>query len=264
MAKCIENLILVKKVFFITILAWAIFNPLGLMAQEDKKKESDRYVYATYFYCKTSMQEKADELIKANSAPVYDAAVADGTIKGWGWLTHHTGGKWRRIQYHASDSIASLLAGQETIGERLDAAAGGTDDGFSEICGAHDDYIWKSVAGSSSDTQRGTAGLSMYHICDISKEERADEIVKKVFAPIYDKAVADGKITSWGWSSHIIGGKYRRLGTMTGANFPDLLKAWGEILKVAYEDGKNHEAIEFSDICTSHSDYMWNIQHEKS
>jgi hypothetical protein len=262
MSKHTKQINLIKKNIFVSILAWAIFQPAVLMAEEEKKEE--RYVYATYFYCKTSGQDKADELIKANSAPVYDAAVADGTIKGWGWLTHHTGGKWRRIQYHSSDSLSGLLAAQDTIGERMEAAAGGADDGFSDICGAHDDYIWKSEAGSASDTKRGSAGLSMYHVCDIAKETRADEIVKKVFAPFYEKAVADGKLTSWGWSSHVVGGKYRRLGTMTAESFPGLLKAWGEILEAVYQDGKNEEAMEFSTICNSHSDYMWNIAHEKS
>ena len=252
-----------KKYLCISILTLAISTPAVLMAAEEEKA-ADRYIYATYFYCKTSAQEQADEIIKANSVPVYDAAVADGTIRNWGWLAHQTGGKWRRIQYHGSDSIAGLLSAQKTINKKLDAAGGDPDNKFGKICGAHDDYIWKSVAGSSADTKRGSVSLSVYHKCNIAKEERGDEIVKNVFAPVYDKAVADGKITSWGWSSHIIGGEYRRLGTMTGANYPDLLKARGEILEAIYGDGDNAEANEFSSICTSHADYLWDIQHEKS
>jgi hypothetical protein len=249
------------RILCISILTLAVAMPTVLVAQEEEKP-ADSYIYATYFYCKTSAQEKADELVKANNVPVYDAAVADGTIKSWGWLAHQTGGKWRRIQYHVSDSVAGLLTAQKTIGERMDAAGGDEDDKFGKICGAHDDYIWKTEAGNTLDTKRGTASLSVYHVCDISKEERADEIVKSVFAPVYDKAVADGKITSWGWSSHIIGGKYRRLGTMTAANYSDLLNARGEILNSVYGDGENAEANEFSSICTSHSDYLWDIQHE--
>ncbi|MFC1776897.1 hypothetical protein ACFL3I_06105 [Pseudomonadota bacterium] len=252
-----------KKNFCISILTLAISTPAALLAQEEEKA-ADSYIYATYFYCATSAQEQADELVKANSVPVYDAAVADGTIKSWGWLAHHTGGKWRRIQYHGSDSLAGLLAAQETIGERMDAAGGDKDNNFGKICSAHDDYIWKSVAGSASDSKRGAVSLSVYHVCEFAKEERGDEIVKNVFAPIYDKAVADGKISSWGWNSHVIGGEYRRLGTMTGANYPDLLKARSEIMETIYGDGDNAEANEFSGICTSHSDYLWDIQHEKS
>ena len=246
-----------KRYLGITILALAISAPLSLAAQEEK--ESDSFIYATYFYCNTATQEKADELIKANTAPVWDAAVADGTVSGWGWIAHHTGGKWRRIQYHTSDSIAGLLAAQKTVNEKIDA-----NDGFGEICSAHDDYIWKVEAGNVTSAVRGAAALSVYHVCSMAQEDRADELVNKVFAPIYEKALADGKIASWGWNSHIIGGKYRRLSTMTAANFPDLLKARGEILEAIYGDGENAEANEFNTICTSHSDYLWEIQHEKS
>lgn len=98
----------------------------------------------------------------------------------------------------------------------------------------------------------------------MAREERADEIVKKVFAPVLDKAVADGKLTSWGWSSHVVGGKYRRLSTMTAKDFPGLLKAREEIIEAVYGDGDNAEANEYSQICGSHSDYLWEIAHENN
>lgn len=249
-----------KKYLLICILAVAITAPMALSAEEENKEE--RYIYSTYFYCNTAKQEQADELVKKNTAPVYDAAVADGTIKGWGWLSHHTGGQWRRIQYHSSDSVAGLLKAQETLGKRMDEAMGGANDGFGEICSSHEDYIWKAEAGGVGTDDRAEAGLSVYHVCNFAKEERADEIVKTVFAPVYDKAVAAGKIKSWGWLSHQVGGKYRRLGTMTAANYDDLFKAWGEILEEIYGDGDNAAANEFSEICGSHTDYLWDIVHE--
>jgi len=249
-----------KNVIGISVLSLALAAPFALSAEEESKKET--YTYATYFYCNAATQEQADELVKKNTAPVYDAAVEDGTITGWGWLSHHTGGKWRRIQYHQSDSINGLLAAQETLGKRVDEATGGVDDGFGKICSAHEDYIWQQVTGKSGDS-RGAAGISVYHICKLSREERADEIVKTVFAPVYDKAVADGKLTSWGWASHMVGGKYRRLATMTAPTFPGVLDAWGEILEAIYGEGENAEANEFSEICGSHSDYLWEIVHEK-
>jgi hypothetical protein len=252
-----------KKFLVISILAMTLSAPMMLAAEEEKA--ADTYIYATYFYCKTSLQEKADEIMKAHNAPVWDAAVADGTVSGWGWVAHHTGGKWRRIQYHTSGTITGLLAAQESVGKKIDEAGGDPDNEFGKICGAHDDYIWKQEAGNSTQSTRGTAAISVYHICNMAKEERADEIVKKVFAPIYDKAVADGKITSWGWNSHQIGGEYRRLGTMTAADYPSLLKARDEIFAAMYPEGEeNAEANEFDTICTSHSDYLWDIQHEKN
>lgn len=235
----------------------------GLAAQE-AEKAPEQYIYATYFYCNTARQEQADELIKKYSVPIYDAAVADGTLQAWGWLAHHTGGKWRRLQYHAADSIDKLLAAQEKIGAQVDAAAGDGPDAFSEICSAHDDYIWKAVVGNELDVERGSAGLSVYEVCDSVREARADEIVKTVFAPVLNKAVADGKISSWGWNEHILGGEYRRLQTMTGKDFPSLMKARGEIIDAIFGDGENAVANEYSSICNSHADYLWEIVHEKN
>jgi len=247
----------------ISILALALTAPAGLVAQE-KEEAKDNYVYATYFYCNTATQEKADELVIKNVYPVYDAAVADGTINSWGWLSHHTGGQWRRIQYHSSDSVAGLLTAQETVAKRIEEASGGVDDGFSSICSAHDDYIWKSEGGSATTGTRGKASISVYMVCDFSKEDRADEIVETVFAPIYNKAVADGKITSWGWLSHVVGGEYRRLSTMSADNYGDLIAAREEILETIYGEGENAAAAEFSEICGSHTDYLWDVDHEKS
>jgi len=251
-----------KKYLGISILALALSAPLTLVAQEEEK-EKDTFIYATYFYCKTATQEKADELIKKNTVPIYDAAVDDGTITSWGWSAHHTGGKWRRIQYHMSDSINGLFKAQDTLAKRAEEA-GTSNDGFAEICGAHDDYIWKVESGNGNTDMRAAAGLSVYHVCNFANEEKADKIVEKVFAPVYNKAVADGKIKSWGWYSHVVGGKYRRLSTMTAPTYEGLMDAWGEILEGIYGDGDNAEANEFSEICTSHTDYLWDIVHEKS
>lgn len=248
-----------KLVAAISILALAA--PLALAAQE-AEKPAESYIYATYFYCNTATQEQADELVMKNTAPIYDAAVADGTITRWGWLAHHTGGKWRRVQYHASNSVEGLLTAQETLQDRSEAA-GVSNDGFAQICGAHDDYIWKVEAGNTLQVERGKAGLSVYEVCDTNREERALEIVKTLFAPVLDKAVADGKLTSWGWNSHVLGGEYRALQLMTAKDFPSLMKARAEIIETIYGDGDNAVANEYSEICGSHADYLWEIQHEK-
>lgn len=250
-----------RKYGSIVFLSACLATPFAVVAEEET--EAEKYIYATYFYCKAAGEDKVDEMVKKNTAPVYDAAVADGTISSWGWVAHHTGGKWRRIQYHMSDSVSGLLKAQDVIAGRVEEATGGADDTIGTVCGAHDDYIWKVESGNGIGEDRGTAGLSVYHVCTFEGEERADEIVEKHFGPLYDKAIESGKITSWGWSSHVIGGKYRRLQTMTAANYDNLLAARAEILEALYGDGDNAEANEFSQICGSHSDYLWEVVHEK-
>ena len=134
---------------------------------------------------------------------------------------------------------------------------------FAEICDAHQDYIWQNLFGSGGD-ERGSAGFSVYHTCDVNREGRADEIVENVFGPVYDKLVEDGKLTSWGWSTHVVGGHIRKLQTMTASDHKALLAARAEAIAMTYDEGDNAAGREFSEICGSHEDYMWNILHEKS
>ena len=202
-----------------------------------------------------------DAVVEKVQKPILDAAVADGTIKGWGWLAHHTGGKWRRLRYHSASSIDELLQALQTIGDKIDEASG-DDNTFGQICNQHDDYIWRSVTGSGGDVlsaPRGKVGISVYHQCKMSKENRADELVKTVFAPVYNAHVGDGKLRSWGWSEHMVGGKYRRLGTLTADDWPTLMKMRASI----FESLKDNDlADEFGEICGSHSDYLWEIRYE--
>ena len=250
-----------RKTITAAVMLCAASLPLGAIAQDEDADQN--YIYATYMYCDTTRQAAADELFEKVQKPVLEDAKKKGTITGWGYLVHHTGGKWRRIRYHSAGSIEALLTGLEKIGEAMDAA-GGDDDTFGQICNSHDDYIWRSVAGSSGDRvspTRGKVGLSAYHVCKMSQEDRADEIVEKVFAPIYNAHVGPGKLSSWGWSEHIVGGKYRRLSTMTADDWPTLLKMRGAIFE-AIDEQDSALGDQFSEICGSHSDYMWEIPHE--
>jgi len=231
----------------------------NVIAQEDEGPTS--FSYATYFYCDAAGQERADEIVKSAEAPVYDKMVEEGKMTGWGWLAHHTGGKWRRVQYHQAPSLDALLDAQEEMGKRLDASMDeGLGKELAKICSYHDDYIWEVVAGSDGKG-RGDVSFSVYYQCNESKEERADEIWKNDFAPLLNKYVAAGKLTSWGWLSHWVGGKYRRLQTMTGANHKALLKARGELIEEMYAED-SAAGTEFTEICGSHADYMWDIQLE--
>jgi hypothetical protein len=175
--------------------------------------------------------------------------------------------KWRRASYFIAPTIEALLAAQETLGERVQEADSQASARLSRVCGAHDDYIWQSVTGSGGDgsiavAQAGEAGVSQYMVCKMSEQARADELVKTVFAPVYDGLVAGGKLSGWGWLEHSVGGKYRRLFTMRGADHAAVLGAWGDAIDQLVE---NHEAEmkEFNEICYTHQDYMWDIAHRK-
>lgn len=228
----------------------------GAVAQEPQPF----YVYTTYYYCDVSQRERLDEIVEQLDKPVYDAAVEDGTIGAWGWLTHHTGGGWRAAQYHVAPSMEALLSSQEKIADAIDAKDKQLQLEAGGICKGHDDYIWRSVVGTPRTGPRGTAGFSTYYVCDATREGQADALVKLVYAPVFDRMVTEGKLISWGWLEHIVGGKYRRLANMSARDMPSLMAARAEITQ-ALQDQPLGDT--FTDICNSHTDYIWNLKFEK-
>jgi len=217
---------------------------------------AEMYVYGTYSVCDVTLQERADEIFMQLDKSFYDAAVADGTLSGYSYYAHHTGGKWRRGMFMVAPSIAALLDAQDKIGDQIDAKNAKLSTEYGKICNSHEDYIWRSVAGNAGSTAPGTVAFSTYFVCD-SRESQADAIVKQVFAPVYDKLVADKKLTSWGYLEHIVGGHVRRVGTMSAPDMKSLLAARAEINQALTD---NPLGDTFTEICDAHEDYMWEIK----
>lgn len=229
--------------------------------------EPEQYLYATYHYCSTGGQFDADAIYESLDLEINEKMLKEGKITSYGWLRHHTGGEWRRLDYFSAPTLPALLEAQEALA----AAAEEADKGaimrrvFAEACPRHDDYIWASRGIGSGSEERGKAGFSVYFICNELKEQRADEIVRDHFAPIYNKYVEEGKLRSWGWIEHWVGGKYRRLLTTTADDHASLLITRNELINELFEEeGMEEVGDEFTEICGSHSDYMWNIVHENT
>ena len=248
------------NIFATTVLAGVV--AVACMAQEEEEDQDEpiAFSYATYNYCTLSGQSRADEIVKEIEAPIYNELVEEGVIDNWGWLSHHTGGKWRRVLFFGNKTYPGLLDALDAIQAKFEAL--GDDNERADICYAHDDYIWAvDLASGQPGVGRADAGLSVYYICNESTEERADEIFEATFAPLLDKAVEDGKLATWAWLSHFIGGKYRRLQSMTGADHKAILAARSDLLEALYGgDEPNAAAVEFNEICGSHADYMWDTE----
>lgn len=242
-----------------TMLKGAALLPICLFltatAQADNH-EQEVFVYGTYSVCDLTQQERVDEIFEKLDKPIYDAAVADGTITSYSYYAHHTGGKWRRGMFYVGSSIEMLLDAQKKIGEQIDAKNAKMSMEASKICNKHEDYIWRRVAGGAGTSEPGKAVFSTYYVCD-SREAQADALVTQVFAPAYDKLVADGDLTSWGYLEHIVGGHVRRVATMTSADMKSLMAARAK-LTAALMDNPLGET--FTNICDAHDDYMWEVK----
>ncbi len=220
------------------------------------------YIYATYFVCSPDGESRADEIINTSFKPHYDAAVEHGDILSWTWMQHYVGGYWRRVLVIVASDMDSLLDASGALGEIISDRTPEAGRSFSAICSSHEDYIWETTPGIGSAAvteERGAAGFSAYMRCDLNGEERADELVQKVFAPIYDKHVGEGGLTSWNWLKHNVGGEWRRLLIMGAADHKTLMKARAAII-ADFDDRKVERAAkEMNEICDTHQDYMWDI-----
>ncbi|MDH3746241.1 MAG: hypothetical protein OES47_14165, partial [Acidobacteriota bacterium] len=105
----------------LTALAALLVLPLSAGAQSDDATPRP-FAYSTYFQCEPTEQWLVDMIVETVYKPVYDAAVEDGTISAWGWLAHHTGGKWRRGLYSISPTLEAMLEANEAISEKVGEA----------------------------------------------------------------------------------------------------------------------------------------------
>lgn len=229
----------------------------GCMAQGDDSAQA--FVYATYHECDVATQDQLDEVIETYDKPVLDKAVEDGRMTAWGYYSHMTGGPWRKLQFHIAPTMEAVLDNQQNVFGEIYGDNPAAGRARVEACAGHDDYIWALLDGSGivPDGDPPAASLSVYYVCDFVREQEADEIVSETFAPVLNRLVEEDKLTGWGWLAHRVGGKYRRLATMTGASHAAVLAARGELLQAT--GGPTGGG--FGEICGSHTDYLWDVVH---
>ena len=217
--------------------------------------------YATYYHCDVATQGNMDQVVAANERAVFDQWVEDGKLIAWGYLSHFTGGRWRRAQYHVSPTIDDAFQVQsEIFGEIYeDNRAGG--QARAAACESHEDYVWSVDTGSGMGVERGNVSLSVYFVCNVADQQRADEIFRDIYAPYLEDLQAKSEIATWSWQSHLLGGRFRRLQTVTGEDYAAVNRArFGAIQYV----NENHPELgrEFAQICDEHEDYLWDIVFE--
>lgn len=221
------------------------------------------YVLASYRQCDEAKMNQADALIENILGPVIDKHVAAGDIDAWGYWVHRAGGNWSRLTALVSDNIDDLLNGQEaTIASLSEGSTALATREFLEICPTHEDYIWSVDASSAqiSDLVKieGPANYSIYYQCDLGEAERISELVE-LFTPEMNAFVEEGLFDSWMWGSHIIGSDYNYVGSWRGSSHGELVSAIGQISQRMSKKFPK-EFREFFKICSSNSDYLWDVK----
>ena len=214
----------------------------------------------TYYRCVQGDAARADTLYKDHVVPFLKAEQAAGNIAAYGWAKHWEGGDWRRLEYVTGTDLDKMMDSRASLIKMIQAPEHAKAmDEFDRVCASHDDYIWASKASSQAPgavaQARSPFAISTYYECG-SDEDEADAIVKTAFAPILNQHVKDGKIASWNWLEHLVGGKYRRVLVLDTPSAKATLKYWGGLWE---EVGKTQPEFSrrFTAVCSSHSDYIW-------
>ena len=212
---------------------------------------------ATYYRCSTANEGEADFIMNTVLANVLNRHVTAGELTGWGWVEHQSGGAWRRISTLAAEDRATAMTAWGQVVAEIEDEHPNAWHRFNEICDAHDDYIWNLVAASEGNDPAATpdSWVSTYWVCNEATEARADELMPQI-AAVVDKHIAAGHLGGWGWYAHDLGGRFRRLWTLTAADDFDLLDGRQMVVDELQADHADLLA-EFSSICNGHVDYMW-------
>jgi hypothetical protein len=229
-------------------------------AQAQDKPTS--YVMGTYYRCAQGDVARIDAIYKEQVTPLLKTAQTAGDIASFGWAKHAEGGEWRRLLYLAGTNLEKLADARDALTKSLMAPEHvKAFEEFGRTCSSHDDYIWRSKASSQPldavARVRAPFAMSTYFVCN-AHEGEADEIVAAAFAPLLNQRVKDGTIASWNWIEHMFGGQYRRALVLDGKDEKTLLKNWAT-LQDDFEKAAPNLGRRFTEVCSSHSDYIWDL-----
>jgi hypothetical protein len=220
------------------------------------------FSYATYFECDPAREARADALMRETFFPIFDRHVAAKRLTGYGWLAHNLGGHWRRSGFMVGSSRDAVLDAQSAILKEMQARSKEFAE-LTSICPRHEDYIWRRLASSqrteSTPRVRSPARVGVYYECNPARQSRVDTLVTQSFAPIWNRYIRPDGVSSWSWNGHVVGGNYRRLLLLNGASHKVILASIDSIL-ADIGTQRAAEGTEFSEICHSHQDYLWDIQ----
>lgn len=232
-----------------------------LTATAAAAQDPTTYVLSAYYRCYQAKETRADEIFNTVVKPIWESQVEAGRIAAVGWARHWFGGEWRRLEYIVGSDIGAMVDARNAYIEALTNEHAEASEEFSAICPSHDDYIWTSSISSLSAEEQAASrpafGASTYFECQ-DREAESDEIARAAFAPILNQFVNDGKINSWRWLQHVMGGKYRRALVADGADATGMINFWtafGEAL----EEQNPQMSARFSSICPTHTDYIWEV-----
>lgn len=233
---------------------------LPLSVAATAQEADTAFVYASYYECPGGAGQAA-ALIREGWGPIIQGHIQAGHVASYNVMTHDTGNEWTLALVHIGEDVNALLGAlNEGIAEYAEQRPEDLER-LGALCPRHEDYVWTTGPGNRTGAAvgqgRGAAGMSVYYICDEGREAVADLIVEHVWGPALDQQVSAGRLTSWAWLSHYLGGEYRRILVTDGPDQASLLAARDALIEAGAENPS--VAAAFSEVCNGHQDVLWNV-----
>lgn len=93
--------------------------------------------------CNPGAFDELNTMVEEYWAPVLDAAMEDGSLTGWGLLTHFWGDEWNwNIYYVGPDMNTVVQTVSGLLGEIFESMPGDPTEDWGEMCSAHRDNVY--------------------------------------------------------------------------------------------------------------------------
>jgi len=101
--------------------------------------------FSTYYVCDNARESRASEIFNDLMAPLYKKHQDLGHLASWGFYTHRSGGRFRRLETMSGADHITLLNMQTAIYQEAQETDPFAFREFREICNSHTDYMWNST-----------------------------------------------------------------------------------------------------------------------
>ncbi len=198
--------------------------------------------------------------------PVAQQMVDDGTLLGWGMMTHSWGDEWNVLFYLATPDGTDFM---ETAGElqnrQIEAFGDESNARFLENCTEHKDsiYTWRMFTTGGEGGENPTMGVS-YWKCNLGYVGDLIEEMREVGLPIAQEMVDDGSLFVSGMMTHAWGDEWNVMfytATPDGMPFIDTAEELNDRQNEAFGD---ESGARFLENCSEHKDniYTWQMRTE--
>lgn len=119
---------------------------------------------------------------------------------------------------------------------------------------------WLLVPQTAQAQDTNPVTFAVYYQCDQNRETVADLIEQNVMGPILDAHVEAGRLLSWGWLSHRIGGDWRRVEYLIAPDRTTLMSVRNAVIEALQEGDAQLASRELTAICPDHDDYIWTVE----